>query len=258
MTRFAICCLLLAPMISQAQLATPPLAYDHIREADIFWKKRICRVIDTRWKLNLPFAYPKESLAELLMNAVEEDALRAYDPAYGDDFAKVMSYEQIIQLFRRIDTEWVWNPEDPSEMIPVPVPRTIDPLSITKFRIKEEWIFDRERSEMVVRVLGIAPVREVIDPNTGEIRGESIMFWIYYPEARPFLASHYAFNPNNDKVKLSWETVFEMRFFDSYIVKEDNVYDREIQTYATDIDAVLEAERIKMALFRFEHELWHY
>ena len=35
------------------------LPYDHVREADIFWEKRIWRVIDIREKMNLPFAYPE-------------------------------------------------------------------------------------------------------------------------------------------------------------------------------------------------------
>ena len=29
--------------------------YDHVREADVFWEKRIWRVIDVREKMNLPF-----------------------------------------------------------------------------------------------------------------------------------------------------------------------------------------------------------
>ena len=109
-----------------------------------------------------------------------------------------------------------------------------------------------------MRIIGIAPVRDVIDPNAGEVRGQSILFWINYPESREFFSRHYAFNPYNDFVKHSWEDIFEMRFFDSYIVKEDNEYDREIQAYAAGIDAVLESERIKMELFKFEHELWNY
>ena len=33
------------------------IPYDHIREADVFWQKRIWRVIDSREKMNLPFRY---------------------------------------------------------------------------------------------------------------------------------------------------------------------------------------------------------
>jgi len=46
--------------------------------------------------------------------------------------------------------------------------------------------------------------------------------------------------------------------FGSYIVKEENVYDREINDYASQMDALLEAERIKNEIFEYEHELWEF
>ena len=45
------------------------LPYDHVREADIFWEKRIWRVIDIREKMNLPFAYPERPFFSILMDA---------------------------------------------------------------------------------------------------------------------------------------------------------------------------------------------
>ena len=35
------------------------IPYDDIREADVFWSKRVWRIIDTREKMNLIFAYPQ-------------------------------------------------------------------------------------------------------------------------------------------------------------------------------------------------------
>ena len=49
-----------------------------------------------------------------------------------------------------------------------------------------------------------------------------------------------------------------MRLFSSYIVKEDNVYDRFIENYTSGIDQVLESERIKQQIFDFEHNLWEF
>jgi hypothetical protein len=49
-----------------------------------------------------------------------------------------------------------------------------------------------------------------------------------------------------------------MRMFESYIYKESNVYDRNIQEYATGMDAQLESERIKQHLFETEHDMWEY
>ena len=46
--------------------------------------------------------------------------------------------------------------------------------------------------------------------------------------------------------------------FDSYIVKEENMYDRYINSYALNIDALFESERIKDEMFDFEQSLWEY
>jgi hypothetical protein len=52
--------------------------------------------------------------------------------------------------------------------------------------------------------------------------------------------------------------VFQKRYFASYIIKEDNVFDRSIGDYALGLDALLESERIKNEMFELEHDLWHY
>ena len=48
------------------------------------------------------------------------------------------------------------------------------------------------------------------------------------------------------------------RMFASTIVKEGNVYDRNINEYMIGLDALLEAERIKAEIFNIEHDLWEY
>jgi hypothetical protein len=46
--------------------------------------------------------------------------------------------------------------------------------------------------------------------------------------------------------------------FSSYVRKETNVYDRAIAEYQTNLDALLESDRIKDDIFKFEHDLWHF
>jgi hypothetical protein len=46
--------------------------------------------------------------------------------------------------------------------------------------------------------------------------------------------------------------------FNSFIYKEENVYDRKISDYATGVDALLEADRAKASLHEFEMDLWEY
>ena len=54
------------------------LPYDHIREADIFWEKRIWRIVDVREKMNLPFAYPERPFFTILMDAAESGEITVY------------------------------------------------------------------------------------------------------------------------------------------------------------------------------------
>ena len=129
--------------------------------------------------------------------------------------------------------------------------------SFYKFRIKEEVIFDKESSRLFWRILGIAPLKRVIT-SSGVDLGQTELFWVYYPDMRPIFAKYEVYNPKNDAQRLSWEDVFEARIFESYIYKESNVYDRNIQEYATGMDALLESDRVKYDIFTFEHDLWNY
>ncbi len=36
--------------------------------------------------------------------------------------------------------------------------------SVTKIRLKEEWVFDRESSRMFCRILGIGPIKNRVFP----------------------------------------------------------------------------------------------
>ena len=49
------------------------------------------------------------------------------------------------------------------------VVQEFNPDDVTKFRIKEEWVFDKESSRMYARILGIAPIKTyAIDQVTGK------------------------------------------------------------------------------------------
>lgn len=232
------------------------IPYDNLREADIFWEKRMWRVIDFKEKMNLPFAYPKLPLAQILIDLVKSGEVTAFNPL-DDEFATPYTAEQVNAKLYRVDSVPIFDPNTYEETIQV-IESEFDPIWVTKLWIKEDWIFDEETSTMVCRIVGIAPVRELVDENSGLVIGDEVMFWLHYPSLRDYLATKPVFNNFNDAVRLSWEDIFEMRLFSSYIIKESNVYDRTIENYATGIDAVLESERLKEKLFRFEHELWEF
>jgi gliding motility associated protien GldN len=143
---------------------------------------------------------------------------------------------------------------------PVPVKRDFSIDKVVAFEIKEEWYFDKQISQMKVRIIGIAPLIYAEDQD-GNIREENFripLCWIYYPDIRPLLANTVAFNRWNNNQQITFDDVFEARFFSSYIIKESNVYDRHIVEYKQGLSALLEAEKIKDQITNFEHDMWEY
>lgn len=58
--------------------------------------------------------------------------------------------------------------------------------------------------------------------------------------------------------QMTWEDAFEMRLFNSYIIKASNVLDYRLQDQYSGVDLLQEGEKIKQDIFNFEHDLWSY
>ena len=48
------------------------LAYQPLREADVFWQRFVWRIIDTREKMNLPFVYPEDPFFKIVSEAAKK------------------------------------------------------------------------------------------------------------------------------------------------------------------------------------------
>jgi gliding motility associated protien GldN len=242
-----------------------PLAYDHIREDDAVYKQRVWREIDTREKMNLPFRYSAKEdngdqrFISILYEAIQSGDITAFS---GDDdrFTTPLTKEQVAQVVMGgNDTVPVTNLE--GEVVKYEVrQKMIEPDSIYRFRIKEEWIFDKETSRMTVRILGIAPVMAKYT-STGISVGDVTLFWAYYPDLRPTLAKYEVYNGKNYAGRMTWEELFESRFFSSRITKStiDNPFDQSLAGFIKDpLFRLLEGENIKEKIFNYEQDLWSY
>lgn len=241
----------------------PPVRYTYLREADVMWSRTVWRKLDLREKMNHPIYYPLEttkeriSLVQLMLNALNEGSLTAYDPM-NDEFTTPLSWNAVKNFGSKSDTIYVPNPDPPYDLEMKIVQRDFDPAAVKEFRIKEIWFFDKQRSALDVRIVGICPVAENIDPVTGEVRGMSPMFWIYFPQLRNLLAATRVFTRFNASTEMTYDDLFWKRMFSSYIYKVQNVYDRKIADYTTGINALLESEKAKEDIFNFESDLWEY
>jgi len=241
-----------------------PLAYDYIREDDKFWEKRIWQVIDVREKINLPFQYNVEDetgvnqlFINILLNAIKNKEVEAFSPV-DDRFTTVMPYEEIQgKISGEERTVKSIDPVTGEEKM-VTTRDDFDPRTIKQYKVKEVWVFDKEASALKVRILGIAPMVSRMNED-GTVRASIPLFWVYYPDMRPILAKYDVYNQNNDAATISWEDLFEMRFFSSYVIKENNTYNREIKDYIKDgVMRLLEGQSVKDRIFNKEQDLWAY
>lgn len=242
-----------------------PAPLPGVREADVTWSKTVWRLIDLREKMNQPFYFPtrdiqgRNNLFNLLIQGIKDNKITAFEAPIQDDneFSKPISYDQIKATFgsstqqhRNLTT---------GQMETTVVQNEIIPEEVKQLYIKEVWYFDKQRSSLQVRIMGICPIRVFYREDDKTIEHKNKLFWVYYPEVRPLLAKNESLNARNGARNFSFDDLFLMRFFDGYIYKEENDYNnRDILSYASGEYAARESERIKKAIFDYEQDLWEY
>ena len=231
------------------------LPWENIRESDIMWSQTVWRVIDVREKINQPFTYPEEFFFDILLKGIKDSTIRAYK-SDNDKFKYRLTGQDLQSIIYKIDTIETIDPTTYETKYKV-VPSVINPEDIKRYRIKEMWYFDKQQSVLKVRILGIAPLRDIKN-EAGEFLFEQPLFWVYYPNCREYLGKHRAFIEGNDSNPMSWEDMMELRRFSSYVWKSSNVQNRKLENYLQGVDILLEGEKIKQDIFNFEHDLWSY
>lgn len=225
------------------------------------WSKMVWSLIDLRQKMNHPYYYPLEtkkdrySLLQILKKGLEEKVLTPYK---DDAFMLAMTHEEALKIGAKEDTVWVPEPEPPYNLKPAYVKEELDPSTVLFYRIREQWVFDKQRSTLRYFPEAICPVRQVIDPVSGELRGYQDMFWIDFKELRPYLNNFPFYNTQNSKSTISYAHAFQIRYFQSIIYMEDNVRDEPIHSVHLGIEAILAGENIKENIRKFESDLWEY
>ena len=252
--------------VKETNLTKRVVPYPHLREADVMYKRRIWQEIDLRQKFNHPFYFPldpiqdRKNLFDVIREALlVEGSVVAYSAGplgEDDEFTFPLSADSIRTILNPVTL--VKQYDDFGEVIgTVQQSNELSSDKITRYRIKEDWIWDRQRSERYVRILGIAPMMEDFDVDGNSV-GFRPLFWLYYPECRYVFANSEVYNMFNDAQRRTFEDLFQKRYFSSYIVKEDNAFNRQIVSYARGLDALAESERIQQELFNIEHDIWNY
>ncbi len=232
------------------------LDYAPLEEIDVMWEKRVWRVIDLREKLNQPFRNEDRPLFTIFKDLADNGDIKVFT---DETFKESLGTDELAKLLNRIDTSVVYDPETYEERIEI-TESPVNPHDIKKFRVKEVWYFDKKHSVMKVQILGIAPIKDEYDDETGVFKYSIPLFWIYYPKVRTHIAKERVPNDFNDITPMSWYQLFEDRFFASYIIKASNSLGLRLEDMHPDseYDRLLESELIKQELFNWEHDLWTY
>lgn len=246
------------------------VSWPYLREADVLSAKRIVRVIDVREKQNQVMAWPKNPLSIIIYNAILNGKLIPY---YNDSLSTTMTIEEF--RAKGTDTEYVEVPISAENPDITEIDTVVNEFRaeerIKKFKITEDWIFDKKHSTYFVRIICIAPLYKM-KVQGFELPEQELCVLKYHSkdsdkpggesDIRHQLINYELFNRQNDAARLSYDDWFEARYFSSYIVKQSNEHDLYIREYAefkdNGVAAILEGEKIKQDLFEKEHDLWEY
>jgi gliding motility associated protien GldN len=276
------------------------IPYTYQREEDVMWSKRVWREIDLREKMNLNLYYPltpvrdRVSFTQTLIDAVTKGYVLGkgdttgkseilgkggntsdtfYLTAYeNEDFKSYYNKKMISNIFA---ASWDSMPTDTNgdgvTDIWSKYKNETSLGDIQKIRLTEIWFFDKERSVMEVRTIGVCLLKDeykYLQDGSGLMIKQWVacreLLWIYYPEARALLSQAECYNAKNDGARMSFDDIFWKRLFNGYVVKVENVYDRPISTMGQDIgylkgmDALIEGQKVMNDIIEFEHNLWEY
>lgn len=198
-----------------------PFAYPKVNPKNIRFYKRIWRDIDLKEEENYIFATPGASLIEAIMAGIKAGKLTPYNPE-DDGFKTRLTAREGEARF----TDSVLVPifDDEGNQIDAQMAlNEFNPEKVTKFRIKEDMFFDKQRGKLETRIIGVAPLMEI---NSSEELAESVgatpAFWLYFPQLRYTLVQIDVSDPDRELYDMSMDDLFVQRKFASRIIRESS------------------------------------
>ena len=249
------------------------MPYPHVRTADIVWATNLWKTIDLNEDFNQYIYFPldqddrsgKKSLAYVIWEAVERGEI----PIFEDDELKIpIDNELFVARYTKADTvllEIGYDDDDNEIYQTIILPKYFDGAEIFQYYIKELWFIDKQNTQLDSRRLSLAPTKDIyvtLKSTQEDIyMGHAPLFWIPMqdPSVRNVLAQHKAYLDEQNYVSQpSWDYIFVNQYYNAYITRESNRYNRSISDYVTGQDAILEAARIEEKVYNIGDDMWEY
>ncbi|MBW4889109.1 gliding motility protein GldN [Mucilaginibacter sp. HMF5004] len=238
-----------------------PLPASNIKEVKFY--HRYWRDIDLNDPQNKIMIQPGATLIEATLAALKNGVITAYDPTpgtptnpNGDSFSTPLTYQQIMSQLA--DTVLVDQfDKDGNKTGSIQKANNFTPDKVSGFRIKEDVYFDKVRSRVITRIVGIAPLLK-LNLSSGDSLGSQPLCWFRFSQFRKVLVTM-EIDTLNKKTAMSMDDVFLQRRFSSKIFEESNPMGNRIKDYATaPADIQKEQNRIEHKLMAYKDSLWGY
>ncbi|QNL52065.1 gliding motility protein GldN [Olivibacter sp. SDN3] len=231
-----------------------PFAYPKVNPKNIRFYKRIWRDVDLKEEENYIFATPGASLIEAIMAGIKAGKLTPYNPE-DDGFKTRLTAKEGEARF----TDSVLVPifDDEGNQIDAQMAlNEFNPEKVTKFRIKEDMFFDKQRGKLETRIIGVAPLMEI---NSSEELAESVgatpAFWLYFPQLRYTLVQIDVSDPDRELYDMSMDDLFVQRKFTSRIVRESSP--GGVGQYANaEEEQELDGKEVEDKINQYQERLW--
>jgi gliding motility associated protien GldN len=198
-----------------------PFAFPKVNPKNIRFYKRVWRDIDLKDKENYIFATPGASLIEAIMQGIKAGKLTPYNPQ-DDGFKTKLTAREGEARF----TDSVLVPIFDNEGNQIDAKMTLNefnPEKVTKFRIKEDIFFDKQRGKLESRIIGVAPLMTINSSSElAESIGETPAFWLYFPQLRYRLVQIDVSDPDKELYDMTMDDLFVQRKFAGTIIRESS------------------------------------
>ncbi len=193
--------------------------YPGINSRDVKFYKRVWRDIDVNDPKNSLFNTPGATLADIVLEGLRTGKLTAYEPSATNSdstFARPLTLSKALSKLQ--DSVMVDQFDQNGNKIGSKmVLNDFNAARVTKFRTKEDIYFDKKRSMIVTRIVGLAPLMAAQVAGTNV--GETPAFWLYFPQCRDFFATKDVTDPDRNIYDTTIDDLFVQGKYASSIVR---------------------------------------
>ena len=234
-----------------------PFAYPKVNMKNIRFYKRVWRDIDLSNEENYIYAIPGASLIEAIMKGINEGKLTPYSPE-DDSFKTKMTASEGVARFADSVLVPIFD-EEGNQIDAQMALNEFNPERVTKFRIKEDIFFDKQRGRLETRIIGVAPLMDISSSaELAESVGSTPAFWLYFPQLRYTLVKVDVSDPDRGLYDMSMDDLFVQRKFASTIIRESSpsAMRQEAQYAENALQQLQEAQQIEDKLETYKERLW--